>query len=263
MADQDVLLQVKDYVATITLNRPEARNAITIGMVVQITKWFDDLKDRDDVRVVVLRGAGGQAFCAGHDLKELSVDAVTHSQNDYFGELCAKMVAWPKPTIAATQGYVRAAGMWLSTSCDIVMAADNATFGWPQILFGSWVAYAMVPAMRRIGRGKVVELMLTADVIDAQEAKQIGLVDRLVPVEGFEDAVQELAGKIASRDPQAVRAGKEALALLIDLDTSREVKQALLSTLLRYYSRKGEELSGSIMTHLATIKGSGHRQLKK
>ncbi|MBI2861917.1 MAG: enoyl-CoA hydratase/isomerase family protein, partial [Chloroflexi bacterium] len=247
----------------ITINRPEVRNALTRAMSKQLRAWFEEISDRDDVRVVVIRGAGDQAFCAGHDLKELASDFRTGVQEDPsipFANLCVAILSCKKPTIAAVRGYVRQAGVWISNTCDLLIAAENANFALTALRFGNFPVYVLVPIMRRIGRSKALDMLLTADVLGAAEAKQIGMVDRLVPVERFDEEVQALASKIASRDPQAVKAGKEALSLLIDADTVRSVKEALLPTVLMHLVVSGEGQAKDVEKHLASVRGTGKKQ---
>lgn len=265
MAGSELLLDVKDYVATITINRPDKRNAFTGPMTVQMAQMLEELKDRDDVHVVIVRGAGDQAFSAGHDLKEV---AERHRRHDYgepmeIFELCRLLTTLPKPTIAAVRGFVRAGANWLMASCDIVIASEDATFATPQINFGTFPTLPYVSIARRMGRSKAVDMLLTADLIDAKEAKAIGYVDRLVPAEQFESALQELAQKIASRDPQAVRAGKEALMLLTDADFIRDLRTMVNANLLQAMTREAEDAAKLTEAHLRTVRGTGEKQLRE
>ncbi|MBI2861918.1 MAG: enoyl-CoA hydratase/isomerase family protein [Chloroflexi bacterium] len=261
MGERDaVLFEVKDSIGTITINRPEVRNALSRAMVKQMSAWLEEAATRDDVRVVVIRGAGDRAFCADHDLKELAAEARTGEEDDPsipFAGLCLTLLSWPKPTIAAVRGFARQAGVWLCTSCDLLVAAEDATFALTSVRFGEFPFYPMVPVMRRIGRSRALDMILSIDVVEAADAKQMGLADRLVPVERFEDAVNDLARKIASRDPQAVRAGKEALRLLVDLDTERQVRVALQWNMLAHRLQASDDRAQRIDAHLASVRGTG------
>ncbi|MBI2861384.1 MAG: enoyl-CoA hydratase/isomerase family protein, partial [Chloroflexi bacterium] len=229
------------------------------AMVVQITQWLQELQERDDVRVVVLRGAGDKAFCAGHDLKENAQSWRVGGQGGGFVSvaLMEVMLKYPKPTIAAVRGYVRQAGVWLSTSCDIIIAAEDANFAITGIARGYFTLQSFMPVVRRIGRSQAVYMNLVGEVIDAHEAKAIGLIDRLVPVGRFEEEVRELAKKLASRDSQAVRAGKEALAVLIDLDTIKALRVAHHASELRSMSVSGEQKAELWEAYIASVRGTG------
>ncbi|MBI2861910.1 MAG: enoyl-CoA hydratase/isomerase family protein [Chloroflexi bacterium] len=230
-----VAANVTGGIGQLILNRPERMNAMTNQMLADMDQALRSLAGREDVRVIVVRGAGDRAFCAGRDLKEVEQLQWTKDVSDVIlmAELIEVLTVSSKPTIAAVKGYVRGWGNWLAASCDIVVACEDATFALPQINFGDFEMVPMVPIMRRIGRGKVLDMLLTADVVGASEAKEIGLVDRLLPVEGFWGAVGELAQKIADCDPQAVRAGKEALWLLTDFEVWKSLRMMTNATLLQ------------------------------
>ncbi|MBI2861895.1 MAG: enoyl-CoA hydratase/isomerase family protein [Chloroflexi bacterium] len=261
MEENPILIDVSDGVATFTINRPHAMNAMSTRVTSTLPQILGDLAQDDAVRVVVIRGAGDKAFCAGHDLKEL-VHVKLGREGDVGNTArCIETIGtFPKPTIAAVKGYVRGGGNWLAASCDIVVAAEDATFALPQLNFGDFEALPGVPIMRRIGRSKLMDMLLTTDVIDAKEAKAIGLVDRLLPVEGFWEAVGELARKIASRDPQAVKAGKEALWLLVDADYARQVEMMKQARLAYEMAREPKDASQQVEHHIAAVRGSGSRR---
>ncbi|MBI2861821.1 MAG: enoyl-CoA hydratase/isomerase family protein [Chloroflexi bacterium] len=257
----EVLLEVEDGVATITINRPEVRNAITDGMARQMARWLEEMRDRDDVRVVVLRGAGDKAFSAGHDLKENAQDFSLGNRLTaprLSTRLMETLVTYPRPTIAAVRGYVRQGGVWLCSSCDIIIASDDATFALTGIARGQFPAMPVVLLMRRMGRSRAVYMVLAGEVIDAHEAKAIGLIDRLVPVGRFEEEVRELAKKLASREPQAVRAGKEALGILIDADTVKALKVGQYASALRALEPTGEQIEERYGQFIASVRGTGN-----
>ncbi|MBI2861909.1 MAG: enoyl-CoA hydratase/isomerase family protein [Chloroflexi bacterium] len=262
MEERDILLEVSDRVAWLMINRPQARNAIRSQTSIQLLGTLRELAERDDVGCVVIRGAGDVAFCAGHDLKELANRFRTGEMDEArrTGVMIQTIATHPKPTIAAVKGYVRGGGNWLAASCDIVIAAEDATFALPQINFGTFEIVPMVPIMRRVGRSKVLDLLLSADMINAREAKAIGYADRLLPVEGFWDAVRDVAQKIASRDPQAVKAGKEALNLLVDMDFTKAVRMAQQAHDLQALRREPATSSAQVERHLAGVRGSGSRK---
>ncbi|MBI2861894.1 MAG: enoyl-CoA hydratase/isomerase family protein [Chloroflexi bacterium] len=261
MEDNVILVDVSEGVAIVTINRPHAMNAFNTQTTATLPLVLDDLAKNDEVRVVVIRGAGDRAFCAGHDLKELvHTKASGRSDTQNTARLIEQIGTYPKPTIAAVKGYVRGGGNWLAASCDIVVAAEDATFALPQLNFGDFEILPGVPIMRRIGRSKLMDMILTTDVVDAKEAKAIGLADRILPVEGFWQAVGELARKIASRDPQAVKAGKEALWLLVDADYAQRVRTMKQAMMVRHMSRSAGDASQQVERHITAIRGSGSRR---
>ncbi|MBI2862590.1 MAG: enoyl-CoA hydratase/isomerase family protein [Chloroflexi bacterium] len=256
MAEDDLLIDVKDGVATITLNRPRVLNAFIKAMTAALGGILKELEAREDVRVVIIRGAGDKAFCVGNDLREEAGETKKgqrYTEVYVIGSLAQQIKTLKKPTIAAVRGYCRGGGNWLAASCDIVVAAEDATFALPQLNFGVFDLVSGVPMMQRIGRSKLLDIILTTDVINATEAKQIGLVDRLVPVGQFESAVNELAQKIASRDPRAVRAGKEALNLLVDTDYCKSVRTVIDALAVLLLSRESSTAAEAVERHYAPM----------
>lgn len=260
-----MLLEVRDRVATITINRPQAMNAFTNQHTLQMAGMVRELGQRDDVGSIILRGAGTRAFSAGHDLKEVPQLERSGDTSELYANigLVEAIVQCPKPTIAAVRGYVRGGANRVVAVCDIVIAAEDATFGLFQINFGAFSIDSMVGLLPRIGRSKTLDLILTAEVIGAHEAKEIGLVDRLVPVEQFDEAVQETARKIASRDPHAVKAGKEALWLLRDADFLKGARAMLNNALIHQMQRDRLGDAARAEQHLASVRGTGTRQVKR
>ncbi|MBI2861830.1 MAG: enoyl-CoA hydratase/isomerase family protein [Chloroflexi bacterium] len=265
METQEILWNVQERVATITINRPQAMNAFTNENLLQLTRLVRELGQRDDVGAIILRGAGDRAFSAGHDLKEA---AELRHIGDRSGvsasfDLLEAVVQCPKPTIAAVRGYVRGGGNRLAAMCDIVIAAEDASFGVFQINFGAFSMDTLIGLLPRVGRSKAIDLILTADVVGAREAKEIGLVDRVVSGEQFEEVVRETARKIASRDPQAVKAGKEALWLLIDSDYCKAVRAMHNIALVYELQRDRGQDAARIEQHLTSVRGRGATQLKR
>lgn len=208
-----VLYESPGSVARITLNRPEKLNALSAELVDELEAALRRAVAEDAVKVVVLTGAG-RAFSAGYDLSEESTD---HPANaDEWRTVLARdlevtMQLWrcPKPTIAAVRGWCVAGGCELAMACDLIVAADDARFGEPEIRYGSGPVTLLMPFL--IGQKKTNELLLTGDVIDAQEAYRIGLVNRVVPVDQLDDAVAALTAKIAPTPAAVLRHTKLAL----------------------------------------------------
>ncbi|HLI21218.1 MAG TPA: enoyl-CoA hydratase [Stellaceae bacterium] len=207
-----VLRQDRDGVATLTLNRPQARNALSVALMNALQSLLDAIAGDNSVRVLVIAGAG-RAFCAGHDLKELRANPGRQSYEAVFGQ-CAKLmtsiVKLPKPVIARVHGVATAAGCQLAASCDLVVAAADARFATPGVNIGLFCSTPMVALSRAIGRKQAMEMLLTGSPIDAEQARQWGLVNRVVPAAALESATAALANEIAAKSPLTVAIGKKA-----------------------------------------------------
>ena len=208
------LLQRRDAdgVAHLTLNRPAARNALSMSLMQALDAELQAIATDTAVNVVVIAGAG-PAFCAGHDLRELRSRPDRAFYDDVFG-LCARLmlrvVRLPKPVIARVHGVATAAGCQLVASCDLAVAADSARFATPGVNIGLFCSTPMVALSRAVGRKAAMEMLLTGDPIDAARAREIGLVNRVVPESALDQAVTGLAGQIAAKSPLTLAIGKEA-----------------------------------------------------
>jgi len=220
MSGGPVRLEVSDGVATVTLERPEALNAISTGLAVALAAAVEPLATDPAVRAVVLAGAGDRAFSVGADLKERAGfdDHGWFVQREAFRRGFAAVRRCPLPTVAAVFGYALGGGAELALSCDLVVAADDATFGLPEVRLG------LVPAgggtqllVRRVGRSAAKDLVLTGRRVDAVEALRLGLADRVVPRAELPAAARGLAAEIAGNAPTAVRLAKWAIDLGADL----------------------------------------------
>jgi len=204
--------------ALITLNHPEKLNALSLGLMAELTAELERQGKRDEVAVVVIRGAG-RAFSAGHDLKEL-VDRSLDEERTIF-QACERLMAVvqsiPQPVIASVHGIATAAGCQLVAACDLAVAASDARFATNGIRNGIFCYTPMVPVSRAIGRKRALEMVLTGSFIDAETAERWGLVNRVVPADQLDAAVMELATQIGSLSPVAVRTGKAAFYEQIDL----------------------------------------------
>lgn len=229
----ELLYEVADGVATLTLNRPERRNALSWDLIAQLRARLADAKADSAVRVVIITGAGDKAFCAGADLGNMADGASfleLHDGRGGLADLFKEMYALGKPTIARVHGYALAGGFGLALACDLVIAADNAIFGTPEIDVGLWPYMITVPLTRSMPSKKVLELMLTGRRVDAAEAERIGFVNRVVPVSELDAAVAELATTLAKKSPSIVKLGRDSF---YDVwDRSAEEALALLHPLL-------------------------------
>lgn len=203
---------VSDGVATVELNRPEVRNAINLEMVKALAAELDALSTRDDVRAVVLHGAGGKAFAGGADIAELR--ARTHREAFFAinATLFQKLEDFPRPTIAAIDGYALGGGLELALSCDLRVASRAAKVGLPETTLGIYPAAGGTWRLPRlVGLGRAKELVFTGRILDAEEAYAIGLFEKLVEPGQALTAAQEMASLIAKNAPLAVQVAKVSL----------------------------------------------------
>jgi enoyl-CoA hydratase/carnithine racemase len=202
----------------VLLNRPEKRNALSLELMEELIAVLQAIGERPEVRVIVLEGAG-PAFSAGHDLSEMVGREVEFY--DRLFEVCTLMMETihrvPQPVIAKVQGMATAAGCQLVASCDLVVASENARFATPGVKIGLFCSTPMVPVSRAVGRKRALELLLTGEPIDARTAADWGLVNRVVPDDELESAVEALVTAIAKSSPLTVGIGKEAFYAQIDL----------------------------------------------
>jgi enoyl-CoA hydratase/carnithine racemase len=201
-----------DGVATLTLDRPQARNALSIGLMTALEAEFAKLATDKSVKVVVIAGAG-PAFCAGHDLKEIRANpgrAFYEALFEQCSRLMTAIVRCPKPVIARVHGIATAAGCQLVASCDLAVAAADARFATPGVNIGLFCSTPMVALTRAVGRKAAMEMLLTGDLVPAERALAIGLVNRVVPPGELETATHALAAQIASKSPLTLKIGKEA-----------------------------------------------------
>ncbi len=223
MTDRDaaslVRYEVARGVARITLNRPERANALTWDMIGLLRVHVAAAKADGAVRVVVLAGAGEKAFCAGADLGGMAEGASSLDLHDGRGRLAGlfeDLYALGKPTIAQVHGWCLAGGFGLALSCDLVVAADTARFGCPEVDIGLWPFMITVPLVRSMPPKKALDLMLTGRRIDAAEADRLGFISRLVPASDLEAAVDELAATLVAKPPAAVRIGRDSFYRVLD-----------------------------------------------
>ncbi|HXQ42442.1 MAG TPA: enoyl-CoA hydratase [Candidatus Udaeobacter sp.] len=202
----------QDDVAVITLNRPAARNALSMELMEALLSTLGEIATDGSVRVVIIAGAG-PAFCAGHDLKELRSRPDRESYQAVFQRCSALMQAimrLPKPVIARVHGVATAAGCQLAASCDLVVASEDARFATPGVNIGLFCSTPMVALSRAVPSKPAMEMLLTGDMVPAIRAKEIGLVNRVVPLAALEAETMALAQQIAAKSPLTLKIGKEA-----------------------------------------------------
>jgi enoyl-CoA hydratase len=214
MAYESLLLAVDAQVATVTINRPDRRNALNATVRREIIDALDALRDDDDVRVIVFTGAGDKAFIAGADITEFAERSPLEQRAAMDGRrVFDEIAAYPKPTIAMINGFALGGGCELALACDIRVAARSARFGQPEIRLGLIPGGGGTQRLPRlVGRGTALRLILTGELIDAEEAFRIGLVDVLAADEELRAHTQQLARAIAAHSPVALRLAKAAVA---------------------------------------------------
>ncbi len=212
--DTDILLRADtaDGVATLTLNRPAARNALSLGLMQALDNALVAVGRDAAIRVVII-AASGPAFCAGHDLREIRASPNRFAYEQVFA-LCSRLmqriVTLPKPVIAQVHGVATAAGCQLVASADLAVAADTARFATPGVNIGLFCSTPMVALTRAVGRKAAMEMLLTGELVDATRARELGLVNRVVPEVDLAAATMALATGIAAKSPLTVAIGKEA-----------------------------------------------------
>jgi enoyl-CoA hydratase/carnithine racemase len=214
MSEEPFLLRADDAgVTTLTLNRPGSRNSLSLGMLAALGEALAALREDPAVRVVILAG-GGPAFCAGHDLRELRDRGYDPG---YVAELFARcaqvmtaMVRLPKPVLARVHGVATAAGCQLVASADLAWAAEDARFATPGVNIGLFCSTPMVALSRDVAPKHAMKMLLSGELIDAAEARRIGLVNELAPAAELEARALAFARKLAGKSPLTLALGKEA-----------------------------------------------------
>lgn len=209
-----LVYEKKDNIGILTINRPDKMNAISKELTTELTHFLHELEDDEELRVLVVTGAGDKAFVAGADINEL-VDRdsrlgrkVSRERQEVF----SRIENLPVPVIAAVNGYALGGGLELALACSIRVCSDKAQFGAPEVKLGIIPGDGGTQRLPRlVGLGRAMEMILTGDFIDAQEAYRIGLVNKVVPAEKLMEVAMELAQRIASRPPLAGRYAKEAV----------------------------------------------------
>ncbi len=221
MVEPEVLYEVEHGVARVTINRPDRRNAMSYGVMQGLRDSVAAAKADEDVRVLVLTGAGDRAFCAGADLGGIAENAgaaAAHDGRGLLADLFRELWSLGKPTVARVRGYALAGGFGLALACDFVIAADDAQFGTPEVNVGLWPYMITVPLLRSMPPKKVLELQMTGRRVNAEEADRIGFVTRVVPVDELDGAVDELAASLASKSPLVLRWGRDAFYRVLEMD---------------------------------------------
>jgi enoyl-CoA hydratase len=213
MAYETLLVERRDRVALITINRPEKRNALNIQTRQEGAAALEELREDEETRVVIITGAGDKAFIAGADISEFAGRTAITQRDVMLGRsLFTAIDTFPKPVIAMINGYCLGGGCELALACDLRVASENAMFGQPEINLGIIPGGGGTQRLTRlVGEGKAMELILTGEMIDALTAHALGLVNLVVPLAELEAKTMELAQRIAEKSPIALRLAKEAV----------------------------------------------------
>lgn len=231
----NVLLEKKGPYAVATIHRPEALNALNSQVLADLAELLDTVEADEEIRVLVITGAGEKAFVAGADIGEMST--LTKAEGEAFGkkgnDVFHRLETLPIPTIAAVNGFALGGGCELSMSCDIRICADTAVFGQPEAGLGITPGFGGTQRLARlVGPGMAKQLIYTAKNIKADEALRIGLVNAVYPAQELLPAAEKLAGTIAKNAPIAVRACKKAIndGLQVDMDRAVTIEEKLFGS---------------------------------
>ena len=225
MSSERVIVRMEERICWLTLNRPEIHNAMDSAMQSQIIETLQALDKEQGITVVVIRGSG-KSFCSGADLKSLDYgramgDRNVSAQQPKLFEVISNL---KKVVVASVHGVALGGGLGIVAASDLAIASEDAIFGLPEIDLGYFPMAMIGPIMRSIGRKSALELFFTGRRIDAKEAKDVGLVNSVVPRDRLEESTLELAKILASKDADAIALGKEALAITMDMEYSRVLR---------------------------------------
>lgn len=213
MTDKDLLYEVENHVATITINREAQRNAISPDALTLFHEYLDFAETDESVRVVCITGAGEKAFCSGVDLAgSLGGDSDSQALFDRYANLISRLAAFPKPTVARVNGYCLAGGTGFMLGCDIVIAKASAKFGTPEVNVGLFPMMIGNLIFRNVPRKKAMEMILLGEKLTADQALDMGLITRVAPDTEFDVEVQGVLSALAGKSPIGMRLGKAAFA---------------------------------------------------
>lgn len=217
-----VLFEKEGPLGWLTLNKPEKRNALSLELMNDMLEKLDLLTTDQDIRIVIIRGKG-PAFCAGHDLSEMTgANIGAHHFHNIFS-LCAKMMqalnALPQPVVAQVHGIATAAGLQLVAACDLAIAATDARFATPGVKIGLFCSTPAVPLVRAIGRKRTLEMLISGRFVSAEEAKSFGLVNKIVAPDNLAEQTRNWAMELADHSRYTLAFGKQTFYKQVDLDT--------------------------------------------
>ena len=220
-----LLRERKENIEVLTLNDPKKLNALSEEMLSNLEMAFEEISQDEKIKVVILRSSG-KAFCAGHDLKQMQLARQNQDQGrEYFSDLfkrCGRMMTsitkMPQPVIASVSGFATAAGCQLVATCDLAVASTEASFGVNGVNIGLFCSTPMVALSRNIGKKKTFEMLITGDFLDAQTAKDEGLVNKVVKTVRLDEETLSIAKKVALKLSPAIKIGKKAFYKQAEMD---------------------------------------------
>ncbi len=222
MSYKNLLFDIKEHIAIITLNRPEKLNALNHDTLRELNEVFADIKSDESIFVVILTGSGEKAFVAGADISEINkLNMLDGKKFAEFGQSVFSMIEkFEKPVIAAINGFALGGGCELALSCHIRIASENARFGQPEVNLGIIPGYGGTQRLTRlINSGRSAEMILTADMIDAAEALRIGLVNKVYPLSELQSKAFEMAKKISEKGQQAIRFALKSIKVVDEVSS--------------------------------------------
>ncbi|WP_432472694.1 enoyl-CoA hydratase [Amphritea sp. HPY] len=244
MTDSLLLRDDADGICILTLNRPDAYNSLSLELMQALICCFDEIADDTSVRVLVLKGSG-RGFCSGHDLKQM----LGEGEEDYYqctfdtcSTLMQRIVNLPIPVIAQVHGVATAAGCQLVASCDLAVASNSSRFATPGVNIGLFCSTPMVALSRAVSKKHAMEMLLLGDMINAERARDIGLINWAVADEEVESLTLQVAGKIAARSRKAISIGKQAYVTQIDKPLAEAYEQCsrvMTGNMLTYDAQEG------------------------
>ena len=251
---QILLRETIGSIAVLTLNRPAARNSLSQAMIATLHAELNEIRDDKAIRGVVI-AANGPAFSAGHDIKEMNARRTDPDRGRaFFAEMmnaCSAMmqaiVHLPKPTVAAVQGIATAAGCQMVASCDLAIASQDATFATPGVDIGLFCSTPMVALTRNVPRKQAMEMLLTGEPVAADRAREIGLVNRVVPAGTEREAAIALAEKVALKSAHTVKLGKEAFYRQAEMSLADAYRYAAEVMTENMMARDAEEGIGAFI----------------
>ncbi len=215
MGELDIMYEVSDSVACLTINREKKRNALSQECINLISTYLDEAEQDKNVRAVCLTGAGDKAFCSGGDLG--SMNAAVDAPKTKYSDLMKRISSYPKPTVARVNGHCLAGGTGLLLACDISIATSTAKFGTPEVNVGIFPFMVSALLLRNAPKKKAMEMMLLGDKLTADQALEMGMLTRVVPPEKLDSEVDDVLGQLIKKSPSGIKMGKEALFEMADM----------------------------------------------
>lgn len=218
MPDEELIYNVEDQVGYFTINREAKRNSISPGVIELLLKHLDEAEADGNVRAACITGAGDKAFCSGGDLTgAIQGGAQGETGFTYFAKLAKRIASFPKPTVARVNGYCLAGGTGFMLACDIVIAADDAKFGTPEVNVGLWPMMIGALIFRNVLQKKAMEMILLGEKLTAAQALDMGLITRAVPRDKLDEEVGNVLRSLVSKSPIGMKIGKEAFYHTMDM----------------------------------------------